>query len=78
MINRPEQIDDFPADWDKVLLVAQTTQNEEVFREIEEAFLKKYPNGIVKNTICDSTQERQAEVRQMCSRVRGDGDRGGA
>ena len=69
VINRPEQIDSFPADWDKVLLVAQTTQNEEVFREIEAAFLRKYPNGIVKNTICDSTQERQAEVRQMCSQV---------
>ncbi len=52
-----------------MLLVAQTTQNEEVFREIEEAFLKKYPIGIVKNTICDSTQERQAEVRQLCSGV---------
>ena len=69
VINRPEQIDAFPSDWDKVLLVAQTTQNEEVFREIEEAFRKKYPEGIVKNTICDSTQERQAEVRQMCSKV---------
>ncbi|MDA8307700.1 MAG: 4-hydroxy-3-methylbut-2-enyl diphosphate reductase [Deltaproteobacteria bacterium] len=69
VINRPEQIDDFPAHWEKVLLVAQTTQNEEVFREIEGAFLKKYPHGIVKNTICDSTQERQAEVRQMCSNV---------
>ncbi len=69
VINRPEQIDDLPSQWDKVLLVAQTTQNEEVFRQIQEAFLKKYPNGIVKNTICDSTHERQAEVRQMCSKV---------
>jgi 4-hydroxy-3-methylbut-2-enyl diphosphate reductase len=69
VITRPEQIDELPSHWDKVLLVAQTTQNEEVFREIEETFLKKYPNGIVKNTICDSTQERQAEVRQLCSRV---------
>jgi len=69
VINRPEQIDELPPHWDKVLLVAQTTQNEEVFREIEEAFLKKYSDGIVKNTICDSTQERQAEVRQMCSKV---------
>ena len=69
VINRPEQIDELPSHWDKVLLVAQTTQNEEVFREVEETFLEKYPNGIVKNTICDSTQERQAEVRQLCSKV---------
>lgn len=69
VINRPEQIEELPPHCRNVLLVAQTTQNEEVFREIEEAFLKKYPNGIVKNTICDSTQERQAEVRQLSSRV---------
>jgi 4-hydroxy-3-methylbut-2-enyl diphosphate reductase len=69
VINRPEQIEELPPHCRNVLLVAQTTQNEEVFREIEEAFSKKYPNGIVKNTICDSTQERQAEVRQLCSRV---------
>ncbi len=69
VINRPEQIEDLPEGLEKVLLVAQTTQNEEVFREIQKAFLQKYPNGVVKNTICDSTQERQAEVRQMCSKV---------
>ena len=69
VINRPEQIKELPSYWHDVLLVAQTTQNEEVFREIEEAFLKQYPRGIVKNTICDSTQERQAEVRQLCSQV---------
>lgn len=69
VINRPEQIGELPADWDKVLLVAQTTQNEEVFRDIETVFLEKYPNGIVKNTICDTTQERQAEVRILSSKV---------
>lgn len=69
VINKPEQIEKLPEHWDNVLLVAQTTQNEEVFREIEAAFLRKYPNGIVKNTICDSTQERQAEVRSLCTKV---------
>ncbi|MFZ2446492.1 MAG: 4-hydroxy-3-methylbut-2-enyl diphosphate reductase [Syntrophobacteraceae bacterium] len=69
VINRPQQLNELPAEWDHVLLVAQTTQNEEVFRAIEEAFLLRYPNGIVKNTICDSTQERQAEVRKLCARV---------
>lgn len=69
VINRPEQLEKLPAEWENVLLVAQTTQNEEVFSEIEAVFLKKYPKGIVKNTICDSTQERQAEVRRLCSQV---------
>ena len=69
VIDRVEQVEQLPRDWEKVLLVAQTTQNEETFREITEAFLKRYPKGIVKNTICGSTHERQAEVREMCSQV---------
>jgi (E)-4-hydroxy-3-methyl-but-2-enyl pyrophosphate reductase len=69
VINRSEQINDLPEDWEKVLLVAQTTQNEAIFAEIQAHFLKRYPHGVVKNTICDSTHQRQTEVRQMCSRV---------
>ncbi len=70
VINTPEQVEGLPAEWgDKVLLVAQTTQNEEIFHEIEKRFLQRYPNGVVKNTICGSTQERQAEVRDLCRRV---------
>jgi (E)-4-hydroxy-3-methyl-but-2-enyl pyrophosphate reductase len=69
VINRTEQVSELPEDWDEVLLVAQTTQNEEVFEEIQAHFLKRYPQGVVKNTICDSTHQRQAEVRQMCSQV---------
>jgi (E)-4-hydroxy-3-methyl-but-2-enyl pyrophosphate reductase len=69
VINRPEQVSSLPEDWEKVLLVAQTTQNEAIFAEIQAHFLKRYPHGVVKNTICDSTHQRQAEVRQMCSQV---------
>jgi len=69
VINRAEQVADLPENWEKVLLVAQTTQNEEIFEEIRAHFLKRYPQGVVKNTICDSTHQRQAEVRQMCSQV---------
>ena len=69
VINRPEQVDELPDDWDQVLLVAQTTQNEEIFRAIQEKFRRKYPNAMIKNTICGSTHERQSEVRQMCSEV---------
>ncbi len=69
VIRDPEEVDALPAEWDKVLLVAQTTQNEKVFDEICERFLRRYPNGVVKNTICGSTHERQNEVRELCSRV---------
>jgi (E)-4-hydroxy-3-methyl-but-2-enyl pyrophosphate reductase len=69
VVNRPEQIDSLPEEWEKVLLVTQTTQNEELFRKIQGQFLKRYPRGVVKNTICGSTHERQAEVRQQCKQV---------
>ena len=69
VVNRPEQVAELPADWKDVLLVAQTTQNEEIFQEIQKVFLERYPEGKVKNTICDSTHERQAEVRKLCSQV---------
>ncbi len=69
VVNRPEQIDSLPEDWQKVLLVAQTTQNEELFQKIQDQFLKRYPNGVVKNTICGSTHERQAEVRALSKQV---------
>ncbi|NLI82640.1 MAG: 4-hydroxy-3-methylbut-2-enyl diphosphate reductase [Deltaproteobacteria bacterium] len=69
VINRPEQVMELPVSWDKVLLVAQTTQNEEIFEQIRKAFEARYPLGIVKKTICDSTHERQAEVRRLCSMV---------
>ncbi|MGV8074372.1 MAG: 4-hydroxy-3-methylbut-2-enyl diphosphate reductase [Syntrophobacteraceae bacterium] len=69
VINQPEQLDELPREWDSVLMVAQTTQNEELFQEIQDRFLKRYPGGVVQNTICGSTHERQAEIRQICSQV---------
>lgn len=69
VISRPEQVEKLPDDWDQVLLVAQTTQNEEIFQAIQDRFRSKYPNAMIKNTICGSTHERQSEVRQMCSQV---------
>lgn len=68
-IQHPDEIDKLPDDWDKVLLVAQTTQNEEIFEEVVQRFKRKYPNGIVKKTICGATHERQEEVRQLARKV---------
>ncbi|SMC25029.1 4-hydroxy-3-methylbut-2-enyl diphosphate reductase [Desulfacinum hydrothermale DSM 13146] len=68
VIRKPEQVDTLPA-WDQVLLVAQTTQNEEVFQAIVDRFRKKFPHGIVENTICNATHDRQREVRELCRQV---------
>jgi len=69
VISSAEEVEDLPARWEKVLLVAQTTQNEEVFEQIRHRFLERYPQAVVKNTICGATQERQWEVRSLCGRV---------
>jgi (E)-4-hydroxy-3-methyl-but-2-enyl pyrophosphate reductase len=68
VISRPEQVDELP-DWEQVLLVAQTTQNEEIFKVIQARFRDKFPRATIINTICGSTHERQVEVREMCGEV---------
>lgn len=50
---------------EKVLVVAQTTQNEKTFREIVSAIENRYQEVEVFDTICGSTHERQEEVRRM-------------
>lgn len=69
VIQTPDDLERLPTNWSSVLLVAQTTQNEEVFRNIEARFREKYPHGIVENTICGATHERQNEVRRLCQHV---------
>jgi len=69
VVRSPEELDRLPSDWPLVLLVAQTTQNEEVFQAVEARFRKKYPHGLVENTICGATHERQNEVRRLCRHV---------
>ncbi|ADH85758.1 4-hydroxy-3-methylbut-2-enyl diphosphate reductase [Desulfurivibrio alkaliphilus] len=51
------------------IVVSQTTQDEELFREITDEILKRFPGGKVFNTICDSTHKRQDEVREMCREI---------
>ena len=53
----------------KVLVVAQTTQNERLFKKIAELIKKRYLEVKVFNTVCNSTHERQEEVRKMAKKV---------
>jgi (E)-4-hydroxy-3-methyl-but-2-enyl pyrophosphate reductase len=63
-----EEVDRLP-EMDKVLIVAQTTQDEQAFLEIVERLKHRYPETQVYNTICDSTHRRQEEVRALCREV---------
>jgi 4-hydroxy-3-methylbut-2-enyl diphosphate reductase len=56
-------------DLERYVILAQTTQDEERFREWSRRILERYPDGKVLNTICDSTRRRQEEVRRLAGLV---------
>ena len=51
------------------IVVSQTTQDEVKFKELTDQILQRFPDGKIFNTICDSTHNRQAEVREICQKV---------
>lgn len=56
-------------DFDRAIIVAQTTQNTIFFERVENWAESHHPDYKVFNTICDSTGKRQAEVCKLSSRV---------
>ena len=50
---------------EKVCVVAQTTQNMDDFNEIVSRIRERFPDTVVFDTICDSTEKRQAEVKRL-------------
>lgn len=61
-------IEDLP-DLDRACVIAQTTQDRRVFREIVEALKNRVPEVKVFDTICDSTSLRQKEVFELAGEV---------
>ena len=53
----------------KLCVVSQTTFNYNKFQYIVEIFEKKGYNVSVVNTICNATEERQTEARDIASKV---------
>ncbi|SEF38624.1 4-hydroxy-3-methylbut-2-enyl diphosphate reductase [Lachnospira multipara] len=52
-----------------VVIVSQTTFNYKKFQELVEILSKKGYNISIRNTICNATEERQTEARQIASQV---------
>lgn len=48
------------------VILSQTTQDEKLFRKISEKILLLHEGGEVINTICNATEVRQNEVRNLC------------
>jgi 4-hydroxy-3-methylbut-2-enyl diphosphate reductase len=53
----------------KAIIVAQTTQNMKFYTEVKEWAARHRPHYKIFETICDSTEKRQAEVQQLAESV---------
>ena len=70
VIETPEEAEKFEAlEGQKICVVSQTTFNYNKFQDLVEIFEKKGYDIIVVNTICNATEERQTEARNIASRV---------
>ena len=63
-----DQLNQLP-EFEKAIIVAQTTQNVDLFNKVQEWAQEKFPQYLVFNTICDSTERRQAEVQRIANLV---------
>ena len=68
VVSTIEDINSLP-DFEKVILVAQTTQNQKKFHEFAEAIKARWPEALIFDTICGATQRRQDEVRRLAREV---------
>jgi 4-hydroxy-3-methylbut-2-enyl diphosphate reductase len=63
-----EELEALPA-LDKAIIVAQTTQNTSLFECVKDWAENYFPHYVVFDTICDSTERRQAEVKRLSESV---------
>ena len=66
----PEEIEKIACDPEKpVCVVSQTTFNYNKFQELVEIFMKRGYDISVVNTICNATEERQTEAKEIAAKV---------
>jgi (E)-4-hydroxy-3-methyl-but-2-enyl pyrophosphate reductase len=70
VINSIDELSDFP-NTARLCLVAQTTQNEDLYAEISDFVRINYPDSLIFETICEATSDRQAEVKSLAEHVDG-------
>jgi 4-hydroxy-3-methylbut-2-enyl diphosphate reductase len=67
VIGSLEELEALP-EFDKAIIVAQTTQNTQLFDSVK-TWAQNFPHYKVFDTICDSTERRQAEVKRLADSV---------
>lgn len=68
VVDSLEELENLPS-YDRAIVVAQTTQNSQFFSRVREWTANKHPHYKIFNTICDSTEKRQAEVNSLAKMV---------
>ncbi|MGW8187656.1 MAG: 4-hydroxy-3-methylbut-2-enyl diphosphate reductase [Desulfobacterales bacterium] len=61
-----EELESLPT-FDQAVIVAQTTQNTRFFSTVKQWAREKHPEYKIFDTICDSTERRQAEVKRLAA-----------
>jgi (E)-4-hydroxy-3-methyl-but-2-enyl pyrophosphate reductase len=68
VIGSTEEVENLPP-LEKVCVVAQTTQSVDEFIDIVDRIKARFPDTVVFDTICDSTESRQAEVKSLAAEM---------
>ncbi|NPU85590.1 MAG: 4-hydroxy-3-methylbut-2-enyl diphosphate reductase [Syntrophaceae bacterium] len=68
VVQSEEEVASLP-DLRKVCVVAQTTQSLDTFHRIVRRVQDRFPETLVFDTICNSTEERQREIQTMAAEV---------
>ncbi len=66
VIGAPEEVEGLPA-LTKVCVVAQTTQSLEEYAAIVRRVKERFPEAVIFETICDSTEKRQTEIKALAA-----------
>ena len=70
VVDSVEKAENLPFEEGKeVCVVSQTTFNYKKFQDLVEIISKKGYNIIIRNTICNATEERQTEARELARRA---------
>ena len=64
VVNDATQVENLP-DWEKVVVLAQTTMDVDTFESVVEAVREKFREVVVKNTLCSETSYRQREIAEL-------------
>lgn len=69
IVARSEQeIDALPM-FEKVGVVAQTTESREVFQRLCSYISARFPDVVIRDTICSATEERQSSARELAEKA---------